>query len=141
MCRKKIPKINSIHFGGKWICVGLLTAVVIPGIVWLLFQYFLWWMVVIGMLILAAFFIVFMIEMRQDNSKIPYYERTLRDKIPFDPEKQYAVIRSSICTGEKLAGFKNYGDAHFVEVMLINNLEDEKRFMKIYDINEVKREY
>ena len=121
--------------------MGLLTAVVIPGIVWLLFRYFMWWMIVIGMLILAAFFIVFMIEMRQDNSKIPYYERTLRDKIPFDPEKQYAVIRSSICTGEKIAGFKNYGDAHFVEVMLINNLEDEKRFMKIYDINEVKREY
>lgn len=121
--------------------MGLLTAVVIPGIVWLLFRYFMWWMVVIGMLILAAFFIVFMIEMRQDNSKIPYYERTLRDKIPFDPEKQYAVIRNSICTGEKIAGFKNYGDAHFVEVMLINNLEDEKRFMKIYDLKEVKREY
>ena len=26
--------------------------------------------------------------------------------IVFDPEKQYAVIRSSICTGEKVAGFK-----------------------------------
>ena len=36
-----------------------------------------------------------------------YHEKQLKEKIPFDPEKQYAVVRSSICTGEKLAGFKN----------------------------------
>ena len=105
------------------------------------FPMFLWWLCAAGALILVAFLVIFVMKMCQDNSRIPYYERTLRDKIPFDPEKQYAVIRSSICTGEKLAGFKNYSDAHFVEVMLINNLEDEKRFMKIYDLKEVKREY
>lgn len=26
--------------------------------------------------------------------------------VQFNPETQYAVIRSSICTGEKIAGFK-----------------------------------
>ena len=40
--------------------------------------------------------------------------------IQFDPETQYAVIRSSICTGEKVAGFKNKTDGHFTEVMLIS---------------------
>ena len=40
--------------------------------------------------------------------------------VHFDPETQYAVIRSSICTGEKVAGFKNKSDGHFTEVMLIS---------------------
>ncbi|MGN0167050.1 MAG: aspartate dehydrogenase [Acetatifactor sp.] len=95
MMKIKIPKINSIHFGGKW----------------------------------------------QDNSKIPYYERTLKEKIPYDPERQYAVIHVSICTGEKVAGFKNYNDAHFTEVMLIRDAEDEKRFKAIYGLDEIKKEY
>ena len=36
-----------------------------------------------------------------------YGEKDLKNEIKFDPETQYAVIRSSICTGEKVAGFKN----------------------------------
>lgn len=137
----KLPKINSINYGGKWIGIGLLLAVVIPGIIWFLFHMFLWWICAIGAVILAAFLIVFLIEMWQDNSKIPYYERTLKEKIPYDSEKQYPVIRASICTGEKVAGFKNYDDAHFTEVMLIRNAEDEKRFKAIYGLDEVKKEY
>ena len=35
--------------------------------------------------------------------------------VHFDPETQYAVIRSSICTGEKVAGFKNKTDGHFTD--------------------------
>ena len=73
--------------------------------------------------------------------KISHYERTLKEKIPYNPESQYAVIRSSICTGEKVAGFKNYKDAHFTEVMLIRNAEDEKRFKAIYGLDEIKKEY
>ena len=48
--------------------------------------------------------------------------------IHFDPETQYAVIRSSICTGEKVAGFKNKSAGHFTEVMLIHSPADEKEF-------------
>lgn len=99
------------------------------------------WLCAIGVVILAAFLIVFIVEMRQDNSKIPNYECTLKEKIPYDSEKQYAVIRVSICTGEKVAGFKNYSDAHFTEVMLIKDAEDEKRFKAIYGLDEIKKEY
>lgn len=70
-----------------------------------------------------------------------YHEKQLKEKIPFDPEKQYAVVRSSICTGEKLAGFKNKADGHFTEVMLIRSQGDLDRFMKIYGIDKVKTEY
>lgn len=49
---------------------------------------------------------------------------------PFNPEKQYAVIRSSICTGEKVAGFRDKTDGHFTEVMLIRSPEDIEEFKK-----------
>lgn len=63
------------------------------------------------------------------------------DAIRFDPKTQTAVIRSSICTGEKVAGFKNKKDGHFTEVMLIRSPEDEKLFKEIYGIETVRTEY
>ena len=141
MKKRVIPKINSIHFGGKWIGLGLLIGGIIPLFVWLLFRIFLWELCVIGGIILVGFVVVFAIEMHQDFGKIPHYERHLKETIPFDPQKQYAVIRSSICTGEKVAGFKNIEDGPFTEVMLIRTDEEEKRFKKIYNLETVKREY
>ena len=44
-------------------------------------------------------------------------KRSREPEIKFDPDKQYAIIRSSICTGEKVAGFKNKEDGHFTEVI------------------------
>ena len=59
----------------------------------------------------------------------------------YNPEKQYPVIRSSICTGEKVAGFKNFDDGHFTEVMLIKTPSDEELFKKTYNLSEIKTEY
>lgn len=75
------------------------------------------------------------------RSKKALYEESLSEEIRFDPETQYAVIRSSICTGEKVAGFKNRKDGHFTEVMLIRDSEDEMRFKEIYGLDTVKVEY
>ena len=61
--------------------------------------------------------------------------------VHFDPETQYAVIRSSICTGEKVAGFKNKTDGHFTEVMLIRSAADEEDFKRTYGVETVKVEY
>ena len=79
--------------------------------------------------------------MHQDFGKTLYYEKHLKDTIPFDSQKQYAVIRCSICTGEKVAGFINIDDGHFTEVMLIRTDEDEQRFIKIYNLETVKKVY
>ncbi len=68
-------------------------------------------------------------------------KKNLSEEIRFDPETQYAVIRSSICTGEKVAGFKDKKDGHFTEVMLIRSPEDEALFKQIYGIDTVKVEY
>ena len=61
--------------------------------------------------------------------------------IPFDPQAQYAVIKSSICTGEKVAGFKNKIDGHFTEVMVILSPADEAAFKKLYNLESVRKEY
>ena len=55
-------------------------------------------------------------------------KKARKTAVQFDSETQYAVIRSSICTGEKVAGFKNKTDGHFTEVMLSRSPADEKEF-------------
>ena len=46
------------------------------------------------------------------------------------------MIRSSICTGEQVAGFKNIRTGKFSEVLLIRNSADLKEFLEDYDISE-----
>ena len=60
---------------------------------------------------------------------------------PFDPETQIAVIRSSICTGEKVAGFRDKSGGHFTEIMLIRSPEDVRRFCEQYGVDDIKTEY
>lgn len=59
----------------------------------------------------------------------------------YDPETQYPAIRASICTGEKVAGFRNKKDGRFTEVMLIKTPEDEERFKKLYNVKSLPVEY
>ncbi len=70
-----------------------------------------------------------------------FHKNNVQERIEFDPDSQYAVIRSSICTGEKVAGFKNKMDGHFVEVMLIRTPDDEEYFKDMYGLDAVKVEY
>lgn len=54
----------------------------------------------------------------------------------YNPEVQKPVIRVSICTGEKVAGFKRLDTGHFEEVMLIRDGSDEEEFKATYGITE-----
>ena len=64
-------------------------------------------------------------------------------KETYDKENQKPVIRSSICTGEKVAGFKDIHTGKFTEVILVKNDKDMKIFLEKYDIapDEVKTEW
>ena len=73
--------------------------------------------------------------------KFFFHKKTNIQGPQFDPETQYAVIRSSICTGEKVAGFKNKTDGHFTEVMLIRSPADEREFKDTYGVESIKVEY
>ena len=68
-------------------------------------------------------------------------QQTLSKNIPFDSDKQIAVIKCSICTGEQVAGFKSKEDGHFTEVMLIRDAKDLDKFKETYKIEEIKKEY
>ena len=61
--------------------------------------------------------------------------------IEYNPEKQRAVIKCSICNGEQVAGFKDKQTGHFTEVMLIKDGKDLDIFMKMYDLSSVTKEY
>ena len=63
------------------------------------------------------------------------------EAVGYDPETQYAVIRSSICTGEKVAGFRDKSGGHFTEIMLIRSPEDVRRFCEQYGVDDIKTEY
>lgn len=75
------------------------------------------------------------------SNRLSREDAALRDLIPYDPETQDPVIRSSICTGEKVAGFKNRTTGRFQEIMLIRSQEDEARFKKIYQLDSIRIEY
>ena len=51
----------------------------------------------------------------------------------YDPAQFTPVIRASICTGEKVAGFRG-PDGHIREVMLIRSEKDREEFRRTYGI-------
>lgn len=57
-------------------------------------------------------------------------------KCSYDRENLKPVIRSSICTGEQVAGFKNIHTGKFSAVLLIRNSGDLQEFLDTYDISE-----
>ncbi|MCM1288803.1 MAG: aspartate dehydrogenase [Clostridium sp.] len=61
--------------------------------------------------------------------------------ISYDKENLRPVIRSSICTGERVAGFKDIRTGKFKDIMLIRNDRDLKSFMDTYGISEIEKEY
>ncbi len=71
------------------------------------------------------------------------FSRNRKAPAPFDRAGKEPVIRASICTGEKVAGFRDLSTGKFVDVMLIRTDKDLQRFLDTYgfDANEVKHEW
>lgn len=61
--------------------------------------------------------------------------------IEYDKEHLQPVLKCSICNGEQVAGFKNLQTGKFEEIMLIRNEKDMERFMKLYGIETIRKEY
>ena len=61
----------------------------------------------------------------------------------YDKENFKPVIISSICTGEKVAGFKNVHTGQFQDIMCIRDSKDMDQFLTEYDISiaEIKTEW
>ena len=59
----------------------------------------------------------------------------------YDRATEKPIIRASICTGEKTAGFRDMKTGRFREVMLIRSQKDLDSFMKTYGLDRVDTEY
>ena len=63
--------------------------------------------------------------------------------IPYDKSGKIPVIRSSICTGEQVAGFKDPVSGKFDDLMLIRNSNDLAEFLSLFQVDEsdIQREW
>ena len=63
--------------------------------------------------------------------------------VPYDKNGKIPVIRSGICTGEQVAGFKDPVSGKFEELMLIRDSKDLSEFLSRYQVeeSEIKREW
>lgn len=59
----------------------------------------------------------------------------------YDKDSLKPILRCSICTGERVAGFKNIHTGKFEDIMLIKEDRDLKRFMEMYGIESMEKEY
>ena len=61
----------------------------------------------------------------------------------YDKSGKVPVIRSSICTGERVAGFKDPANGKFEGLMLIRNNQDLSEFLYRYQVkeSEIKQEW
>jgi len=69
--------------------------------------------------------------------------RNKPETISYDKSGKIPVIRSSICTGERVAGFRDPVSGKFEELMLIRSDGDLAEFLKRYQVveSEIKREW
>lgn len=68
-------------------------------------------------------------------------EKNTPSAYAYDPDKEKPIIRASICTGERVAGFKDKTTGSFREVMLIRNEKDLVKFKKTCKIDQIDTEY
>lgn len=61
----------------------------------------------------------------------------------YDKTGKIPVIRASICTGERVAGFKDGATGKFEDLMLIRDEKDLKEFMNLYEVDrsEIREEW
>ena len=62
-------------------------------------------------------------------------------QLDYDRENWRAVLKCSICNGERVAGFKNIRTGEFKEESFIRSDEELEAFKRRYGISEMKKEY
>lgn len=68
-------------------------------------------------------------------------KRNTMATVKYDPAKQKAVLKCSICNGEQVAGFQDIHSGKLEEVMLIRGEADLQYFKQQYGIEEITKIY
>ena len=63
-----------------------------------------------------------------------FFRKKTIETIKYDETIRRPAIRSSICTGERVAGFENLETGKFEEIQLLQNERDLEQFKKRYGI-------
>ena len=64
------------------------------------------------------------------------FGRKKKETLAYDKEQWQPMIRCSICTGERVAGFRDRKNGSFREVMLIRSDKDLAEFRRKYGVEE-----
>ncbi len=59
-----------------------------------------------------------------------------QEPIPYDSVRVRPVVKASICTGEKVAGFVDKESGKFQDIMLIRGAADLQKFCCMYGLKE-----
>lgn len=72
-----------------------------------------------------------------------FWKRNGKQAEDYDRTGKISVIRASICTGEKVAGFKEAKTGRFEDLMVIREEKDLQTFLKRYGVKkeEIKKEW
>lgn len=136
-----MQKINSIRFSLPWILISLIVGIVIPVIIRFITGIFMWPFTLVGGIGLIFIAITFIKDKKKDNGREKHCKNNFSINVPYDREKQIPVLKCSICTGERIAGFKDIETGHITEVLVIRSDEDLSNFKKHYGIDSLKDEY
>ena len=68
-----------------------------------------------------------------------FHKKQLKET--YDNETQKPIIRSSICNGEKVVGFKDRETGHFTEIICIKEPADLEKFRMTYGVDSITKEY
>ncbi len=73
-----------------------------------------------------------------EGGGVMFWRKKSKPAASFDRTGTVPVIRSGICTGEQVAGFKEKESGRFHEVMLIRTEGDLREFLRLYGIEEAE---
>ena len=59
----------------------------------------------------------------------------------YDKDNEFPVLKCSICTGERVAGFQNKNTGKFRELMVIRNDAELEEFKKMVGRGEIRKIY
>ena len=69
------------------------------------------------------------------------FGRKKETKLSYDKENETPAVKSSICTGEKTAGFIDSRTGKYRDVILIKSSADLEEFKRICGVDEIKTIY
>lgn len=81
-------------------------------------------------------------QLCKGRDKMSVFKKATHQALAYDREKFTPVIRCSICTGERVAGFRDRTTGKFTDVTLIKSERDLEAFRRKYGITgEIEKIY